>query len=1059
MRFLKLKLFIVCICVYPFLLSGQDFINGINSYNRAKYDSLIYVFVPNFLQQHKTEHGIAKYFLAESYYNKGLTQTDKQLAVDAFESARQSFLFAADDEQLQTEYPEYSAYAGYKVGWCSFRQAELGVSPVAMFRQAHDDFSAISLYIADSIRVQAIFMQAESIFREAELVFFKSMNHTLSESVVSKFKASVLQASQLYDNVLSFENSGKPYGNLPELQQITKMKKEFLKLFLARLYIASSFELGANHAKMKQRAGYRKNANDMLSSISFADENESGSSLQGLRDYYSMTFELYNYYIQRSSTPFSKVMDYCDNIDLPELGDELKFRKANLYHAGALTKNGELNDFVFAFYDSSKAIDESVYWLGHLQMIEGNQKAAEANLQQFLLQNKSRLSQGPRLKWLLEDARYRTMLLRFERAYLKNNIAELRSLSQKIDSYVPEHVIIAGRMKELALLVNAGLRGNSARIWSEVLVGSESDKLEQALATIRLILPRAALNIGAVRERYLQLLNNLLALTREKKADETMFYEGIVKSLQAEIEVTSDEKVVVFRQAANLLGGISPSFPDKHEADYIRARALFFADNFKASKDILTPLINKHKYLRASFYLAEIFRQENNGMAAKNCYENIINKLLSAASSYDEFWLSNAIAGLQLSGDDGSLAVLDSVNIRNVSYQPGLTPALLAYERLAEEKLLKEILSRESFVWMLLYGLPLRNIYPSVRGLENDLVASGNFFNSVVGAIDEVRAPIKSGLRLKVVKPKGVSADVSVFVDGESLQLVDGFYLRKSIALNTEMEIRIINPGCYEFKKRHLFNRPGQDLQTVFLNRKLSFEPTGNSLAILKDNQYPLKTRRDQNFVLKTHRPFAEKSDLYSDYQSKIELRDFDYDTVNGRILGINSFENSITIYSLEGMRTGLLDLPTGVSLKSPEGLAIDSASRIYVSDWGNHRVVVLDSLGAFQYEVGAYGKNDTTNIGQPVKFVFPTRLAVVEEAVGEVDNKGFVQNYLYVADYNGIHICKPDGSFLGTLINENKYFKKGEFYGFLTKVKGHLTQLFVLDRLSGGMAHEFNAE
>ena len=56
--------------------------------------------------------------------------------------------------------------------------------------------------------------------------------------------------------------------------------------------------------------------------------------------------------------------------------------------------------------------------------------------------------------------------------------------------------------------------------------------------------------------------------------------------------------------------------------------------------------------------------------------------------------------------------------------------------------------------------------------------------------------------------------------------------------------------------------------------------------------------------------------------------------------------------------------------LSGPCGLAIDSTSRVYISEWSNHRVSVFTSEGEFVTSFGSEGNG-------PRQLYFPTGLAV----------------------------------------------------------------------------------
>ena len=81
---------------------------------------------------------------------------------------------------------------------------------------------------------------------------------------------------------------------------------------------------------------------------------------------------------------------------------------------------------------------------------------------------------------------------------------------------------------------------------------------------------------------------------------------------------------------------------------------------------------------------------------------------------------------------------------------------------------------------------------------------------------------------------------------------------------------------------------------------------------------------------------------------------------------------------------------------------------------------------------------------------MLPTRLAVIEPPANS-RNQGdsrLKQDYLYVADYNGLHICKLDGTYLGTLISPGGEFERGSFYGFMKTIQPAHDRLYLIKRL-----------
>ena len=314
-----------------------------------------------------------------------------------------------------------------------------------------------------------------------------------------------------------------------------------------------------------------------------------------------------------------------------------------------------------------------------------------------------------------------------------------------------------------------------------------------------------------------------------------MFFRGIVESLEAEIQATPKEKIRKFKAAANTLSRIHPDFHSKREADYIRAKCLFFADEFEQATNILKILINQHQYLRALFYLAETFRLNENGLAAKRCYEIIIKKLQDSKYEYDEFWIENSEAALASSQSKGNLEVLNEIAVEQVEFQPSLKSSGLFYEKLADEQLLIRKYRRESLDWLVKFGLPARGFYPSKNRLNFSLFAAENSFHWSPFEMNEVRGPLTASLTLRVVSSEKISTPVAVRLGSEILASHDGIYSKSLLPFHSEYDITVETAEFYPFKMKYQFTKLGENQVVVALSKKLKFQTTKNAGNIFKD--------------------------------------------------------------------------------------------------------------------------------------------------------------------------------------------------------------------------------
>ncbi len=1042
---------------------AQQFLEGINLYNRAQYDSLISIFVPDFLASVPQEEGLARYFLAESYYNKAMIETDEATAINYFERAREEFKRAEASADLRADFVKHYHIARYKIGWCSFRMAEMSGETAEGFSQAYDAFTRFAPDAPDSVKAFSNYMAAESKTREMTARSLATQDKGQSHDNQSVALDAYPTIQTLYDNILRMPATPTSPSRFAELKFLTRLARERLNLIypsnsVGLPSIEDARGLASDSVEAARQAVLRHLNAASFENLATGLSREVLDEHRPTVDYLEMNQELGRYLLTRNHTAWQRFMGPWSRLaGTPGLEIERRFRRANLAQGHPDAQGVEFNNFAPAFYDSSRNEPEALYWGGYVRMIQGQNEKSRRQFAAFQAKLATRGKLGRRQQTLLEDAIYRTYLLDFESAYLGRRQRELQTLRQEIAAFNPANRQVGERVDQLNLLVNCAVTTSRSQIWNGVLAGDKDEKLEQALATIRFVLPRAALNIGVVRARYVSLLQRLFEITKVERRDDTNFFHGIVMSLEAEIEATRRAKERKFQAAANAMAAMQSSFENKDEADYIRARSLFFADEFEEAKEILVPLINDKGYLRALFYLAEIFRQDGQGFAAKRCYQAIVRKLQKTHNVYDDFWLENARAGMESADGSGSLAVLDSVDLENIEFQPARNPALLAYEKLADERFLKARFAQESVDWLLRFGLPIKSFYPSRNRLNARLVVESNTFTNTPYQIEEIRGALTSTLHLTVELPKQVPADLRVYLDSEILTARDGVYEERFLRLNSELELRIENDDCYAFKQVHTFSKPGVDRLLVKMNKVLTFEPAGEPANISAAVAYPFEPRVDRNFVLNAIPAQSQDSQLRRDFSRYLEVRDCVVDPAGDRILAVNSKTNSVWTYSNSesAQRDRQLRLRLSTPLKSPEGIAVNSGGEIFVADWGNHRVVRFAGNGEFIASYGTFGTNGVANLGQPVRLANPTRIALVQDSAGvDLSDQVYLpQDYFYVADQNGIHVCEMDGTYLDTLIKPGATLKAGEFYGFLAENEPTSAKLFVINRL--GAANE----
>jgi len=1033
--------------------AAQDFTEGIVLYNRAAYDSLIRVYAPAFLKTHPQEEGLVRYFLGESFYNKALASSTPAQMKTLLTAAKREFERARRSADLRLTFQQYDDYAQYKIGWCHYRLAELSERPGPELDQAYRQFIACAPDAADSLKIFSYMMAMDCSIKRSQLLSYTSDGTVDDPSAWRRVLANLGAAEEHANAVLAFRPSASTPLNLNELKAAVRLRKEMLSYYRGRAFQVMGDE--AFRLLDATAAGNVTRATSALAAFASADYASAltgeafGQGRGTLLAYFDLMRGLNQYAMTGSVVGKRNILSDIGRLWNTDLHAEAVFRRANLAQSHPDIDSDEFNELAVTFYDSARAIPESDYWAGVMLMTLNQPQRSRARLTAFIQKTHASGNRHPRTHILVEDARYRRFLLDFERYYLSNRMRDIRRLAAEMRVFTPQNPGVAQRREQLNLLINCSLSTNTQQIWAGVLHGTDNEKLAQALRTVRFVLPRAAVQIGEKREKLIVLINRLLAVTEVRRSDETRFYRGIARSLQAEIEATPMEKTAAFEGAARMLQPIQDQFANKAEAEYVRGRSLFFAAEFQAAAEIFRRLVKQQRSLRALFYLAEIFRSEGNGAAAKACYRAVLQKLQSR--HLEDFWVQNARAGLASSGEGGDVSVLEGLPYEAVSLRSDSRSELLTYEQLAEERYLKQAEVAQVLDWLVRFGLPQKDVYPSVHALAKSHVLAENHFTAFPGRLDEVRYPVSASLHLTVLLPAGVPPEATVTLEGDTLSRRGDVFVRTGLPLKSTKQITIHNPGCDARVIEQTFASPGANERTVALSRALAYTQSGRPRNLVDDFAYRLPTRPDLNYLMQRLPELDPESDLMRDFRRSIRLRDCAWDSLRNRLLVLDAQENGIWIYSDEeqSRRMGRLALPADVRLNSPEGIAVDAQGRIYIADWGNHRIVILNPDGAFVRQLGQLGAN--ANPGTQVKFTFPTRLALVEDAVGirYGEQRVYAPTYLYVADFHGVHKITLGGTYVSTLIGAAKAADKGRFYGLAVDGYGKDSRLFLVNRLA----------
>ncbi len=1005
--------------------------------------------------------GIPLYFLAESYYNLALAETNVQRARTHLQAALKNFEDCLKHADLNVS--EYKNTALYKKAWSNYRLAELGGSePEKLFQKAFEDFSQIDKQANDNLALYGTYMAGDAKLRQAVLARYTAFSKTLVPAEVNSIFALLAEAADKFKAVLNQQHA------LDDLKIAARIRLKDIDYQKAKIYQNVTTDIfqslndpnkGASSASSTQQ--YLNNAN-YLADVSLLPATKKETVESALL--YSDAITALEQYLtapesQRSLTFTSKI----DNVPDDPYAAEKNFRKGNRDQANEILNEGPflqltLDNSLYA--RAAGEIPEASYWHGFVKSVLVSDRALpELNA---YLERVGTSSLSYRQQVFKEDAELRKLSLDLERIMKIPNAAQkgqqLSALEQDVEKFRPTIARIQANKEQvmqrigIAKEINKGGNQNdiAGRIYSNIL------RQNQALAEqlIQELLPQAASATGLTGESYLRVLDVLCLITSSTYPNESNFYKGIVLSLKAEINSNQTERANLFRESASVLAQVTGQYRD--EARYIQARSLFFAREYDDATEILTDLINRKNSLRALFYLGESFRMSGNGNAARRCYQVIRQQTQNADGG--TFWFNNAGAAGNTANTQGNDNALRGINIESVRFPDVLLVGddgqAITYEGLADSRFLQSLLANQAKELLMKFGLPKRTIYPSPNQLVKSQIVSEGIFPELFPIPDERRGAITATLRLMLVTADGSDlGGFRVSLDGEIMpSTADGVYIKEQIDLNDSVSVRIDRSGYYSFIEMHTFKSPGVDSLFVVPTKTLKFTSQGKGR---QKDAVVLDGRLDGNMILNTvGDALPSSSNLYQDLNSNSSLRDYVFhpilntylvvDAANNRIVRAPTADTQINLASPFTLTFG----GKADALNSPEGIAVDSDGNVYIADWGNHRVLVFDMSGSLTKTIGAFGVNPKP--GDHPVFQFPTRISVAENTKGISYNGKtvFADKLIFVADRNGVHVIDERGFYLDKILStSDSKFSAGSFYGIRAEGYGKSMKLKLVER------------
>ena len=1064
---MRILLHIIIALMITFVGSGdaQQFYKseGLRLFNQGEYRVAIDSMAA-WAGVHTAETGIAYYYIGQSYYNLGLNELNPSRSESYLRQSIDFFDRAVKQADLVSVHSDKVGEARSKMAWCHYRLAELESNPLSSLGTAFQGFIEVSASNSDSLSHIALYMAGECRLREADwkrIQMYLVSNEEAAVDLAQESMRALREAGQTFQRLANTRSATSRLRNcaLLRYQDVLYNKAKFYQRMSVTVF---------NRIDDPEKEGTPvETAVQLLLQIDYNSifdnmDQQTKVEFRPVIDYQKAVVYLNIYQLINENQNKQLLNAALDSLRWPGFRNEKRFLQANRDQMDPIEAETflTLTDPDRSLYiQAAQDIPEAWYWMGWSQFIT-NVERGENPFQKFLDLTEN-LAVNSRLAVLREDAQYRIFLRRFDQNAA--NSSTLTDLMRMIEAFRPRNPLVQQRKELLFQLVRVGL---GERIWGRILQApADADRFRDAFILIRNMMVRATRVTGRERVPYLNYLDNLFQITEERRTQETTFYRGLSQFLRAEIQETEDKKREFYMSAGDLLKQVSGDY--ESEGKYIQARSYFAAAKHESNtrrrenlheqaKPIFIELINGSRSLRSVYYLGEIFRIRGNGSAARRCYEVVMRKTKGEVGG--SFWYGNALAGLQSSGSSGSADELNNIRIADVVFPESLLVVdgeEISLERFADPDYIRRQYWEEARDMLMKFGLPKRSLYPSTFRQAGSHFGH-RAFGIVTAGIQERLGAISSGLKLVVILPEGVPQNLTVTLDGVPLTNTGpGIFEKTPLSINQMVEIRVANDLCYPYIQAHRLTKPGVEQVVVTLTREISFQKRGEGIEAGVNVAY-FSERLDGNIVIHSSGSGLSSSTfLYRDFQNDITNRDFIYSPVQEGYLVVNSESENLQLYRNDPMvsKEGELALVfTGddAGLSSPEGIAIDRQGRIYVVDWGNHRICVFGRDGAYLRSLGSLGTNTHQNIGKSVRLVFPTRIAIAEDAQGIALEGGRYDRspQIYVADRHGIHLMDADGNYLDSIISTP--VMAGAYYGLAVRGYGSNVRLYAVNRKTG---------
>ncbi len=941
------------------------------------------------------------------------------------------------DEELGEAFEPFLAKTAWLTGWSYFRRHEMDPRP-ALLDSAAMWFARVARTRDSSLSPAAAYLRGECGWRWIQTETWKALCSSAGRLSISDLR-SILDHVELttnrFDSCLRL--SAEP-SLLTDAAGLRKADMLYLSAWLQRAAHRDSvavsridssvipsldrvlMNLVEPESELRSVVDYRRGWCDLALSLWPVDNSGSGSDLQGWADYPGPDRPL------RQGMASQLVGEY----------------------VGAATLFGQA---------AEQNLVEGHYWRGTAYLIAATSRHAldQARLTTLEALRRSRQSYSAFLTTEFSPGDFRLLQLA---ALCRHRLLLLQvALGENVTF---ERMRTLGR-EDLRFLVR-------------IMVNTLEPQRSRALSNLSDYLKEALQYPQALSEMPITDGECLVGSPEPLTADETQFYLGLTQALYAQGKF-GDERIHAFRQAAATLGEVGGRY--RTEAMYMRARCLFSGREFDLAEPLLVRLVSEHRSTRAAYwYVANYARSEDLSAADSQHVRHVLRAVINAveeAGTPSEYTstLRNAEALLGRFDNDPGVAPSRELEGLDLLICPeslavdsvGAWPQRVFYETLYERELIERQFVRLGREELSILGPPPRVLFPTDKTCEDE---ARYFIISPPPAPDSIEFDDKWVARVRLASKltDGLLGQIDScmarnMTAGEMMNCRwnsedSRYYLEPKATVNDVIEVKAFQAGHYPRMLTMTSDRAGGFKDTIVALAEHSTYARAGELR-LGEIETGWVEARGRNAVLS---PVGQL--FYSEIQSALgeqpSMRDVCYDPTGQRWLGI-SMDSGRNLISFEGTPQSL-PLSLTRSLSSPEGLAVLPDRRILVTDWGNHRVVMIDRNGHQVAEFGTWERPRDPESPGSGRLVFPTRIEVLHDTEGiEVEGRKYPRPiHLLVVDRYGIHRFDSEGRYLETAVKaESGDF--GAWYDLRVDGYGTGSRLHIVD-LPGNRLIEFRA-